>query len=392
MEPGGPIYLDGNSLGRMPAAAREIVDVELERWSKRLARGWGEAWMEAPVRLGAKIARLIGAQSDEVVVCDATSANLYKLVMSALAFAPRRKRIVTDALNFPSDLYVLQGIADQTGVELAVVPSRCGIKIEPEDIESALDENTVLLCLTHCAYKSGALHDMARLTQAAHVAGALALWDLSHSAGAVPVELNASGADLAVGCGYKYLNGGPGAPAFVFVRRDLQERLRSPIWGWLGHSDPFAFEPDYDPGPGIQRFRAGTPPVLSTMVLEAGVDLMLETGMENLRQKSIALTEFLIEIWESQLAEMGLTLASPRNPTHRGSHVSLAHPDGLAIDLALIEEFGVIPDFRAPNNIRYGVAPIYNSFSDVAEAMLKTREVVQTRAYERHRGRTVRVT
>lgn len=392
MEPDGPIYLDGNSLGRMPKAARQTIDEELNRWSTRLARGWGESWMEAPIRLGGKIAQLIGADADEVVVCDATSVNLYKLATAAMGARKGQKRIVTDALNFPSDLYVLQGVAEQTGVDLIVVPSRDGITIDPADIEAELDDRTALLSLTHCAFKSGALHDMAGLTAAAHKVGALALWDLSHSAGAVPIDLNEARADLAVGCGYKYLNGGPGAPAFVFVRKRLQEELESPIWGWLGHEEPFAFDPDYRPGKGIRRFRAGTPPVLSMMALEAGVDLFLEVGMDAVRRKSIALTEFLIEIVDATLVPLGMKIASPRDPAVRGSHVSLAHPDGLAIDLALIEERNVIPDFRAPDNIRFGVAPLYTSFSDVAEAMLKTKEVLETRTYERFRDRQVRVT
>lgn len=392
IEPDGPIYLDGNSLGRMPKAARGVLMGEADRWAIRLARGWGESWMEAPVRLGAKIAPLIGGHEDEIVVCDATSVNLYKLAMAAVGQQSGRKRIVTDALNFPSDLYVLQGIAERTGADLVVTPSRDGITIAPEDIEAVLNEETALLCLTHCAFKSGALHDMPRLTASAHRVCALALWDLSHSAGALPIDLDGCQADLAIGCGYKYLNGGPGAPAFVFVRRDLQEELSSPIWGWLGHDEPFAFDQGYLPAKGVQRFRAGTPPVLSTMVLEAGVDMFLECGMEAVRAKSIALAEFLIEIADALLAPKGFEIASPRNSEGRGSHVSLAHPDGLAIDLALIEEFGVIPDFRAPDNIRFGLAPLYNSFSEVAEAMLKTLEVVQTEAHEKFRSRRVRVT
>lgn len=392
IEEHGPIYLDGNSLGRMPKAVRGIVEQELNRWSNRLVRGWPEGWMEAPIRLGSKIAQLLGAEDDEVLVADSTSINLYKLVVAALAYQPGRRRIVTDALNFPSDIYVLQAAARRFNAELTVVPSQDGFRVHPEEIEVALDEDVALLSLTHCAFKSGALHDMPRLTEAAHRVGALALWDLSHSAGAVPVDLKGCRADLAVGCTYKYLNGGPGAPAFLFVRRELQDSLESTIQGWLGHAAPFEFDPDYRPAPGIRRFRDGTPPILSMLAAEAGIDLLLEAGMDQVRAKSIALTEFLIEIWEARLAPLGVALASPRDSNLRGSHVSLRHPDGLAIDQALIEEKGVIPDFRAPDNIRFGVAPLYNSFSEVAEAMLKFEAVLASESYKRFRGRSVSVT
>jgi kynureninase len=304
----------------------------------------------------------------------------------------RRKEIVTDRLNFPTDRYILQSVARMCGGSISDVPSRDGIATEPEDVESRLGQNAALLALTQVAYKSGALHDLPRLTTKAHEAGALALWDLSHSAGAIPLDVGAAGADLAVGCGYKYLNGGPGAPAFLFVRRGLQNELSQPIWGWLGHAEPFAFELDYRPAGGIRSFVAGTPPILSLLPLEAGVDLLLEAGMERLRAKSAALAELLIEMADALLEPHSIRVASPREPDRRGSHVSLAHPQALAVDLALIHEAGVIPDFRGPDNIRFGLAPLYNTFSEVAEAMLKLRQVLEERSFEKFVGREVAVT
>jgi kynureninase len=392
IEPDGPIYLDGNSLGRMPKRARAILEQSADAWSGRLIRAWNEGWMEASERIAGKIARLIGAHEDEVALGESTSVCLFKLAHAALERQAPRKEIVTDRLNFPTDRYILQSVARMCGGSISDVPSRDGIATEPEDVESRLGQNAALLALTQVAYKSGALHDLPRLTTKAHEAGALALWDLSHSAGAIPLDVGAAGADLAVGCGYKYLNGGPGAPAFLFVRRGLQNELSQPIWGWLGHAEPFAFELDYRPAGGIRSFVAGTPPILSLLPLEAGVDLLLEAGMERLRAKSAALAELLIEMADALLEPHSIRVASPREPDRRGSHVSLAHPQALAVDLALIHEAGVIPDFRGPDNIRFGLAPLYNTFWEVAEAMLKLRQVLEERSFEKFVGREVAVT
>jgi kynureninase len=381
------IYLDGNSLGRLPKRAaarlREVVEAE---WGRRLIRGWGEGWFSAPQRLGGKIARLIGARPDEVVVTDSTSVNFFKLVMAALQIRPGRRTIVSDDLNFPSDLYLVQGALRVGGGlhRMQLVRAHDGLTVSHAQLESAIDRDTALVTLTHTAFKSGFIYDMAAITELAHQAGALMLWDLSHSVGAMPVDLNRYGVDLAVGCTYKYLNGGPGAPAFLYVRRDLQESMVSPIWGWFGQNDQFDMKPDYQPGPGMQRFLAGTPSMISLAAVEPAVELLLEAGIEHLRAKSVAQTEYLIGLWEAVLQPLGVTLNSPRDPACRGSHVSLGHPDGLRIDRALIEEMNVIPDFRYPDNIRLGIAPIYTTFAEIHEAIMRFRRVIADRLYEKY--------
>ncbi len=371
------IYLDGNSLGRLPKRSikrmRDLVEVQ---WGGRLVRGWGEDWIDLPNRIGAKIAKLIGASSDEVLVCDSTSVNFFKLAMAALEFQKGRSEIVTDSANFPSDVYLLQGCAKQTGHTLHVC--------EPEQIGEKLGPNTALLTLSHVSFKSGHLHSMRDLTAKAQACGARVLWDLSHSVGALPIELNACHADLAVGCTYKYLNGGPGAPAFLYVRRDLQEKLLNPIWGWFGQTNPFGFSLDYQPAAGIQRFMVGTPPVLSLAAVECGVDLMLEAGIEQLRAKSVEQTEFLIELWRQLLQPLGFSLNSPASSSDRGSHISLGHPNAFQIDQCLIEEMKVIPDFRHPDNIRLGVTPISTTFFVLAEAMLRIKKTVDSGAYKKY--------
>jgi kynureninase len=373
----GVVYLDGNSLGPLPSATAAILqDVVRRQWGEDLITSWNRhGWIELPERIGAKIARLIGAAPDEVLVADSTSVNLFKLIAAALDLRPGRAVVVSERGNFPTDLYVTQGLAAWLGdrVELRLVATA--------ELETALDEHTALLLLTHVDYRSGRLHDMARLTQAAHAAGALALWDLAHSAGAVPVDLNAACADLAVGCGYKYLNGGPGAPAFLFVAQRWQERARSPITGWLGHAEPFAFRSDYQAAAGIRKFLAGTPPILSLKALEAGVDLLLEVDPEALRAKSMALTELFIELVEARCAGFGFELASPRAAAERGAQVALRHPHGYAIIQALIAR-GVIGDFRAPDLLRFGLAPLFVRFVDVFDAVDALAGVMAERAWE----------
>jgi kynureninase len=381
------IYLDGNSLGRLPkrAAARMREAVERE-WGERLIRGWGEGWFGAPQRIGAKLAQLVGAAPDEVLACDSTSVNFFKLVMAALGARPGRHKIVTDDLNFPSDLYILQGALRLAGPDyrLEVVRSDDGLTIDSGRLAQAIDADTALVTLTHTAFKSGWVYDMRAVTELAQRGGALMLWDLSHSVGAMPLALGESGADLAVGCAYKYLNGGPGAPAFLYVRRELQEQLLSPIWGWFGQKGQFDFELTYAPGPGIQRFLAGTPTVLALAPVEAGIDVTLEAGIERIRAKSIHQTEYLIGLWEALLEPLGVTLNSPRDANVRGSHVSLGHPEGLRIDRALIEELRVIPDFRYPDNIRLGIAPLYTSFAEIHEGIRRLRRVIVERLYEKY--------
>ncbi len=376
------IYMDGNSLGRMPLAAASLLRETVEReWGDRLIRSWNEGWFTLPERIGGKIAHLLGAQADEVIVADSTSVNLYKLATAALHARPGRTRIITDDGNFPSDLYILEGIAAQHGATLEVITSQDGIHGPALQITAALDETVALLALSHTLYKSAYTYDMAALTAAAHAAGALTLWDLSHAAGAVPVALNASGADLAVGCCYKYLNGGPGAPAFLYVRRDLQTLLANPVQGWMGQRDLFAFAPSYAPAAGLRRFLSGSPPILSMAAIEPGVDLLLEAGMDALRAKSLALSNMLIALWEERLAPLGFRLQTPREGAWRGSHVALGHDEAWRIDQALIHEMGVLPDFRQPDTIRLGIAPLYNSFVDVYAAVAALQRVVEERSY-----------
>jgi kynureninase len=389
------VYLDGNSLGRLPkrtgARLKEVIDDE---WGRRLIRGWGEGWFTAPRRLGDKIAKLIGVDAGEVVVTDSTSVNFFKLVMAALTARPDRRGVVTDDLNFPSDVYLLQSAVKLASPDhrLKIVRSADGLTVSMDQLAEAFTHDTALVTLTHTAFKSGYVYDMRAVTDMAHRAGALMLWDLSHSVGAMPLALKDANVDLAVGCTYKYLNGGPGAPAFLYVRRELQERLVSPIWGWFGQRGQFDFKLDYEPGPGVQRFLAGTPTMLSLAAVEPGVDLVFEAGLERLRAKSVQQTEYLIALWEEWLKPLGVTLNSPRDSSSRGSHVSLGHPEGLRIDRALIEEMNVIPDFRYPDNIRLGIAPLYTSFAEVHEAMVRLRRVIVEKLYEKYPAERPEVT
>ena len=381
------IYLDGNSLGRLPLATAERLEAVIgQEWGDRLIRSWNEGWFAAPNRIGDKVAQLVGAAADEVIMADSTSVNLFKLSLAALLARPDRHKVVTDDLNFPSDLYVLQSAARLAGRELRVqvVPSADDIHGPIEALAAAIDSDTALVALSHTVFKSGYTYDMAALTAMAHRAGALALWDLSHSAGSVVVDLNGAAADLAVGCTYKYLNSGPGAPAFLYVRRDLQDELANPISGWIGQRDPFDFALEYAPAPGIQRFLTGTPAVLSLSGVEPGVDLLLEAGMVRLRERSVHLSEYLIGLWAARLESLGFRLNSPRDPARRGSHVSLGHAEGLRINLALIRDMKVLPDFRRPDNIRLGIAPLYNTFADLHTAVERLRTVVADRLYERY--------
>ena len=376
--PEGVIYLDGNSLGPLPRATEAVIqDVVRRQWGKDLITSWNEhRWVDLPQRLGAKIAHLIGAKPHEVVVADSISVNLFKLLAAGLALRSERRVVVSERGNFPTDLYVAQGLENLLGgrVELRVAPTG--------ELEAALGRDTALLMLTHVDYRTGRMHDMAHLTQAAHAAGALALWDLAHSAGAVPVALGAAGADLAVGCGYKYLNGGPGAPAFLYVAERWLEQVQQPLTGWFGHARPFAFESAYRPASGITRFLAGTPPILSMAALEPGLDMLLEVDRLALRAKSIALTETFIQLVDAECAVWGFVVATPRDAVARGSQVSLRHAEGYAIMQALIAR-GVIGDFRAPDLLRFGFAPLYVRFVDVWDAVRTLGAIMAERAWDR---------
>jgi kynureninase len=352
-------YLDGNSLGALPMATpQRLAKAVTDEWGHDLIRSWNSAdWIGAPQRVGAKIATLIGAEASEVIVADTTSVNLFKLLVAAARARPSRTVILSEPGNFPTDLYVAQGVVDMLpGLQLRIA--------EREAIIDAIAGDVAVVMLTHVHYKTGERFDMDAVTAAAHAGGALMLWDLSHSAGAVEVDLNCAQADLAVGCGYKYLNGGPGAPAFLFVAGRHHETLSSPLTGWMGHAQGFLFEDDYRPGSGVNRFLCGTPPVLGTTALEAGVDVMLAADRKQLFEKSRRLTSLFIDLVEARCAGLGLTLATPRDPAARGSHVSFRHPDGYAIMQALIAR-GVIGDFRAPDILRFGFTPLYVSYADV---------------------------
>jgi kynureninase len=375
--PEGVIYLDGNSLGPLPKATEAIVlEVLRCQWGEDLIASWNQhGWVDLPQRLGAKVARLLGAKPHEVVVADSISVNLFKLIAAALDLRPGRRVVVSERGNFPTDLYVAQGLRDLLGerIELRLVAAGA--------LEAALDHDAALLMLSHVDYRSGRMHDMAGLTAAAHEAGALALWDLAHSAGAVPMDLGAAAVDLAVGCGYKYLNGGPGAPAFLFVAERWQAQIRQPITGWFGHAAQFAFEGGYRPAAGITRFLAGTPPILSMKALEAAVDLFLEIDQQALRAKSVALTDAFIDLVDRRCAEWGLEVASPRDASARGSQVSLRHLEGYPIMQALIAR-GVIGDFRAPDLLRFGFAPLYVRFIDVWYAVETLGAVMAERLWD----------
>ena len=369
--PPGVIYLDGNSLGALPrgTAARVAGAIE-EQWGVGLVRSWNtHDWIGAPARIGAKIAPLIGAAADEVIVADSTSVNLFKLVCGALGLRPDRRVILAEPGNFPTDIYVLQGIAGLLG-------GRTELRLSPRaTLADAIDEDTAAVVLTHVHYKTAERWPMAEITARAHARGALAIWDLSHSAGALALDLNAARADLALGCGYKYLNGGPGAPSFVFVAERWQEALASPLSGWMGHAAPFDFVDDFRPAPGVRRQLCGTPGILGLAALEAGVDLFAGGEMAALEAKGLALGDAFIDLVETRCGFAGLALASPREAARRGSHVSFRHPDGYAIMQALIAR-GVIGDFRAPDILRFGFTPLYLRFADVWDAVEILRDVL----------------
>lgn len=361
--PDGVIYLDGNSLGALPRATIDAARHTVERqWGERLIRSWGEGWMDAPARIGAKIAPLIGARPDEVIVADSTSTNLFKLIVAALRHDPARTVIVSEAGNFPTDLHIAEGaVACVSGATLKAVPR--------DQIAEAIDGDTALVLLTHVHYKTAERFDMAAWTRAAHDAGALICWDLSHSAGAVPVDLGQ--ADCAVGCGYKFLNGGPGAPAYLMVAGRHQAAWANPISGWMGHAAPFAFTDAYQPGAGMERWRTGTPAMLSMNALEAGIDEMAGIDMTALAAKSAA----LFDILAAQGDAIGLECVSPRDPAKRGSHIGFRHPHARQIVEALIDR-GVIGDFRDPDIMRFGLTPLYLSHQDVVRAGTVLAEVV----------------
>ena len=383
----GLIYLLGNSEGRLPKASAERVEkaVRIE-WGKRLIRGWNDGWLVAPGRIGDRLGAIIGAAPGQVVVDDSTTVNLYKAMMAALALRPERTRIITDTLNFPTDLYLLEGCVQTLGKrhEIVRVPSADGVTVDQEALLAAIDDRTALVTLSQVVFRSGFLHDVKTITRRAHEAGALVLWDMSHSVGVVPAALDEWGVDFAVGCTYKYLNGGPGSPAFLYVNAAIPAEARSPVWGWFGHREQFRFDLDYRPSEGIDRFRAGSPAVLSLLALEPSVEMILEAGMEAIREKSLALTGYLIDLYDAQLAATGFRLATPREPHRRGSQISFRHAEAFRIRRAALEQHQLLIDFREPDTLRLGLAPLYTRFADVWDAVEALAEVVAGEAYLRY--------
>ena len=371
------IYLDGNSLGRLPlATVKRVHELIIREWGERLIRAWEEGWMELPLAVGEQLgAAALGAARGQVVVGDSTTVCFYKLASAALDLGRGRDEIVTDVENFPTDRYVLEGLAQARGLRLRWLPCDPDGAPTPDEVAAVVSSQTALVSFSHVSYRSAAIADMKAINDIAHASGALTLWDLSHSAGSVPVALDRDGTDLAVGCSYKYLCGGPGAPAFMYVRRELQERLHQPIWGWLGRRDPFAMEPGYVPASGVAGLLSGTPPVLALAAVQEGVRLVAEAGIEAIRAKGIALTEFAIALADARLAPLGLRVASPRDARRRGAHVALAHPDARAACAALIER-GVIPDFRMPDVIRLGLSPLSTRFAEVWDGIEVLRQAL----------------
>ena len=387
--PDGVIYLDGNSLGALPrnVAARVASTLEGE-WGHGLIRSWNEAgWIDLPARVGARIAPLIGADPACVVAADSTTVNLFKTVSAALALRPDRRRIVTETRNFPTDNYIAEGVIRQCGGRHELVHAA-----DADAVIDCLDADTAVLMLSHVNYRDGAVHDMAGLTRVAHEAGALVIWDLAHSAGVLPLDLAGCDVDFAVGCGYKFLNGGPGAPAFLYAAERHHGGFAQPLSGWFGHADPFGFDPHYRPAGDITQYLCGTPPVISMVALEAALELWDKVDLRDVHAKSQALTDFFIELVEARCAGHGLTLVSPRDAARRGAQVSLSHPTaGYAIISALIAD-GVIGDFRAPDILRFGFAPLYTRFADVWHAVDRLAAILDGRLWDRpefHARRTV---
>ena len=378
--PEGVIYLDGNSLGALPASTSgRIADVIAREWGVDLIRSWNKNdWIGMPARVGGRIARLIGAGEDEVIVADSTSVNLFKLAAAAVRARAPRRVILSERGNFPTDLYVLQGLEALMGgaVELKLV--------ERDTLMEALDESVALLALTHIHYKTGEIHDMAALNARAHAVGALALWDLSHSAGAMELALNRDGADLAIGCGYKYLNGGPGAPAFLYVARELQPHLHQPLSGWMGHAAPFEFSDSYRPADGMARHLCGTPVVLGMAALEEGLKTFDGIDIGELQKKAAALGDLFLDLMEQRCADHGFLRCCPAQGQRRGSQVAFRHPAGYAIMQALIAE-GVVGDFRAPDAIRFGFCPLYTRYADVWDAAETLSQIMARETWRQNR-------
>ncbi len=377
------VYLDGNSLGPLPHRSRESLEDAINRqWGKGLIRSWNdEQWIHLPLATGKKIARLIGAKPGEVVVADSTSVNLFKLLSMALRLKPDRRVIVTESGNFPSDLYIIDGLTELLEKHFEVR------RAEPGRVQDVIDDEVAVVSVTHVNYRNGWMHDMAALTAKAHDSGALMLWDLAHSAVSMPLALNDIGVDLAVGCGYKFLNGGPGAPSFLFVAEKWQNQAQQPLTGWLGHANPFEFDEHYQPAEGIASNLCGTPPILSMISLDSALDVFDNVGMQQLRRKCDAMGELFLQLYDQQLAGFGFELVSPRDAVHRGSQVCISHEQGYAIMRALIEE-GFIGDFRAPDILRFGLTPLYQRYVDIWSTVKTLAGIMQSGKWREPRFQT----
>ena len=391
------IYLDGNSLGRLPVQTQKLIaEITEKQWGDKLIESWNSNWYHKSVELGDKIARIIGASKGEVIVCDSTSVNLFKLAQAVIAYTKslsnsnhQKKRIVSDSFNFPTDLYVLQGVLSNAGpgYRLDLVHSKNDTTICTKELQHKITSKTALVVLSLVSFKSSFLYNAKEITNLAHEKGAFILWDLSHAAGAVPIELNNMNADFAIGCTYKFLNGGPGSPAYLYVRKDLQELINSPIQGWFGEKNPFKFELNYSPAPGIRKFLAGTPPVISQLAIEPGIDITLNAGIQNIREKSILQSEYFIFLVKKFLSKKEFSIGSPLDFRERGSHVSLKHNEAYRICQALIHPkshtFKIIPDFREPNNIRFGITPLYTTFTELMNTVFRITEIVTKKEFTR---------
>jgi kynureninase len=372
----GLIYLNGNSLGALPRATLARLEAVIrDEWGTALARSW-DHWVDLPGRAGDLVGELTGAAPGQVVVADNTTVNLYKLACAALDARPGRTVIVTDRDNFPSDRYVVEGIAAQRGLELRMLDTDINEGLDAGQVRAAIGAEVALVSLSHVAYRSGALADMAGVTEIVHQAGALMLWDLCHSVGAVPVELDRCDVDLAVGCTYKYLNAGPGAPAFLYVAARLQETLRQPVWGWFSQRDQFAMGPAYDPAAGIAKFTTGTPSILGAAAVEEGARLLLEAGLGPMRAKSMQLTGYLVELGGAWLEPLGCALATPRDGGRRGGHVTYCHPEAQRIT-GRLAAVGIVTDYRTPDRFRFGLSPLTTRFTDVWTAVAATRDLIK---------------
>jgi kynureninase len=385
------IYLDGNSLGMLPHNSIRLMAEEVnQRWGERLIRSFNEKWWDMPSALGKKISKIIGARPDEVIVCDSVSVNLYKLILAALRYNHGKFRVVSDNMNFPSDLYVIQGVIKllNSGHILELMKTEDNITISDDELIRTINVDTALVSLSYVSFRSAFMYDMDKVSRLAHDHSALILWDLCHAVGAVPVDLGACRADMAVGCTYKYLNGGPGSVAFIYVRKELQEQLDHSIWGWWGEAEPFQFEMNYRPASGIKRFLTGSVPVLSMAALDPALDIVIKAGIPAIRDKSLKLSRYLIDLVKEILVPLGFTLGSPEDDRYRGSHVSICHPEAYRICQALIDpeegKYTVIPDFRAPDVIRLGLVSLYNSFSDVYHTVREIEMIARLGIYEKY--------